>query len=400
MTGLFIELFEEPLDIEWSTQGDLLIHHMWRLLDARIASTGNMFTRHEPTPDEPFLAYEYTPQSSTLRSALLLVPGTDGMHAFVRIESAEDVPDQVHPWAEALLEAFQSLDAPHPEYRWWAVVGPGADQLHAQVSIVAPAEVGPIRVHESFVYIDAYEQRDHPSLSGVTVNATYPAIVEGRARGYDWFAASRIAARDLNRICALFSVAFDAGWRVRQAPGPDPLEVEYLPKARLSHLESTVSDTWLRTDATVPDWSRNVWERLDADDALSTALHAHHQALLLEPVFPSHALLAYVGAVEGLGARLCPKETGAKQRFKKALARVLPDDECDALLAAYKQRSATAHEGRLHGGETGIGAVGGLEVFAPRSAASDFRYDVVWRMRAASRRLLLSILDQDPAPPL
>jgi hypothetical protein len=126
----------------------------------------------------------------------------------------------------------------------------------------------------------------------------------------------------------------------------------------------------------------------------------------MEGTFPSYSLLAFIGSVEGIGAKLqplrrceccssCQSSVGAGRRFREALKLVLPGTEVKYLAAFYEQRSKTVHEGRLHGDELTIGAWPHLRVFAPRPMFEEFRYQVVWKTRKASRLLLLGYLAND-----
>jgi hypothetical protein len=159
-------------------------------------------------------------------------------------------------------------------------------------------------------------------------------------------------------------------------------------------------DNWSREMVTFPEWADKAWEALQSQPPLGIALHAYHQGLDLMEAFPSYALLAFVGAIEGIGAmseplrrcECCPNcsiKIGSARRFRRTLQLVLSRKEANELSDVYEYRSQTAHEGRLHGDELSRGTGGGARVFTPRPASDAFRYQTVWKMRAAAQQLLL-----------
>jgi hypothetical protein len=83
---IFVDLFGLALDVDWSTEGDELLHHMWLALDRRVPMTGHRYWLHQSTESEPHVYHRYKPTSDVLTSELALVPRPDGkMRAFVGI---------------------------------------------------------------------------------------------------------------------------------------------------------------------------------------------------------------------------------------------------------------------------------------------------------------------------
>ena len=409
---MYVELFEGPLDVDWSNEGDELLHHMWAALNERVSMTGHSFQRHDPTVAEPYFYFGYRPASETLVSELAFFPSPEGVRAWVGITDESQVPEQVQPWADALVEASKRLSRSKPDYEWRAVIGP-VGQHSAQV-LTESLEIAGLSVAASTSpYIEAVEQEQVPSISGFTINVSFPVTVKGTSQGYNWSVASEDASRNLNRLCALLSVAFQAHWKIRDAPYPYEGQDRPLPLSRFGpeHLHQSAEENWHRSEVVPPAWLPEGWHRAADDEVLATALQAHHQGLKLEEVAPSYALLAYVGAVEGLGSKLeplercqccsdCPVQIGAGKRFRNSLKLVLPAKEVRYLFDnTYADRSKTAHEGRLHGGEGTAGIWPSARVFAPRPTSEDFRYRTLWDMRAASRKLLLHYLEVDEGSP-
>jgi hypothetical protein len=395
----YVELFEEPLDIDWPREGDELMHYVWIELSERVAIRGHSYQLHLPTKDEPLFYFGWHPESDDLTSELCLVPASTGIRVYVGITSPDQIPGQVRPWSEAIIAAIERLNrGGHPEHEWWAVIGQvGPHPKGAQV-LTTGALIGAIEIGAATALYFDCAMPVLPMLSGYQLEWSFPLITHGASRGFNWPAASESAARQLNLICALLSVALDAYWTVRQAPEPQPLTPERLPLSRfgdLGDLDTNVS----RHNVQLPEWCLNAWTRIAADDVLITSLLAHHQALALEQTFPSFALIGYVGAIEGLGSKLvelrpcaccdnCPCTVGAGRRFRKALQQVMSNSEANLLSDIYSRRSKTAHEGRLHAGELSFGSWDRGGLFAPEPPETGFRYRQLRRLRGASRRLL------------
>jgi hypothetical protein len=83
---------------------------------------------------------------------------------------------------------------------------------------------------------------------------------------------------------------------------------------------------------------------------------------------------------------------GSAERFRRALALVVPDENRRRALAraAYGQRSTTAHAGRLHGGEVAPGTFAHPSFFS-RDEVLEFTRQL-YAIRDASRNLLLHVL--------
>ena len=406
---LHVDLFQDPLDVDWPQEGDELLHHMWDALRDTVGLNGYAYQQHQPTEAEPYFYFGYRPNSPALHSELALVPTKEGIRAFVGVENAADVPDQVAPWADALIEATHRLNRPRPSHAWRAVIGPAGRQLRGAQRLTQESEVGGMRLAKATtLYYDASTTGSVPSLNGYGVDVSYPVFVAGEDVGYAWPIASETAARRLNQLCALLSLALDANWRVRQAAALTDMSAEVLPRSRFGpSVFPEGDDNYMTQDVTVPEWVATSWQFLEADDALRHSLHAHHQGLAMEDEFPSHALIAYVGSIEGIGGRTvplrpcdccegCPVTIGAGRRFRTALKQVLPPEDAAFLNEHYESRSKTAHEGQLHGDELTAGGWPSPQVFAPRPPGETFRYQVVWRMRRASRAVLLNALGVAP----
>jgi hypothetical protein len=134
---------------------------------------------------------------------------------------------------------------------------------------------------------------------------------------------------------------------------------------------------------------------LDSDPDLANAVGGYYEGRLLEAQHPSFALIAFVGSVESLGAKLyklqrcqtCKSQVGAAERFRQALRLVMPEEDARALGKMYSPRSSTAHTGRLHGMETAFGALEWAGLLS-RGPEFDFHMRQMYQFRVAAKRLL------------
>jgi len=402
---MYVEVFTAPLDVDWDEDGEELLEHMWAALAERAPEAqSHAFLVHHPTPDEPAFYFGYKANSGPLTSELTFLPTDAGMRVFVGIHNEADVPAQVQPWSDAIIEATKRLNAGHPEFAWEAAIGPVGRQLRGvqrlqEGGTVAGLEVGAATT----LFRDVQPSHEVPQFNAFRAEVSYPLVVRGSDRSFNWRRAAPKAAERLNRLCALLSVAFDANWRLQHTPYLEETGHLAVPPARFPELFNPPNTNYQTEDVTLPDWLASAWQRCEAEGDLATALHAHHQALAMEPMFPSHALIGYVSVVEGLGARLadltrcahCGSSTGAGRRFRAGLAVALPADEYALCVSAYGNRSTTAHAGRLHGGEATTGAISSMPLFGPQPASVTFRHQSLWRMRKASRELLHRALRGD-----
>jgi chromosome condensin MukBEF MukE localization factor len=402
---IFIDLFGSALDVDWQAEGDELLHHMWLALHKRVPMTGHRYHQQMPTASEPFFYHRFRATSDALISELALVPLRDGkIRALVRVASVDHIPSQIQPWADAITEASQRLSADHPEHQWYAMIGPTGTRARGAQVLTTGGVVGGMTVHPATsIYLDARDPRSFPRLSGFSYDVSFPVLVGGSSRGYDWSTASETAAIDLTKLCALLSLASGACWRLREVPDQHDAPIAH-PRSRFGQrVFPETDDNYRREEVSFPQWAGRAWERLRNQPSLAVALHAYHQGLDLMEAFPSYALLAFVGTIEGIGAMSeplrrceccanCEQKVGAGRQFRNALRRVMPDAQAKELSAIYDYRSKTAHQGRLHGDELTRGAWGGARVFTPADAGDTFRHQTVWKLRDASQRLLLSHL--------
>jgi hypothetical protein len=399
--------FASPLDVNWRQEGDEWLHHLWIALGDQVDLTGHGMSTQEASPEFPAPHFVFVPTSTQLRSRLRLVPLERGLLLVISgTGDAEAVePSQIEPWAYAAEEASRRIGQRHKSFDWVSAIGPLAGMESHSKALSTAATVGPLRLYPGERYLTEYTAGSQPSLFARSSFWSWPIIVEGQASGYNWPVAAATAGRNVHRLAALLSVAWRGCWTVRQAPGE---------RAEGQHLEIPERPWWdapsdvPEEDHTAsferqpaPDWLGLAWDILDSDSIYEDALLVHHEGLALQQEgHESMAMIAFVSSIEAIGAKLgrlerCPEcntMIGSAERFRRALAFVMPDEDERKALAklVYGRRSTTAHAGRLHGAEAAAGTLL-WGSFLNEDEAFQFKRHL-YSTRKASRDLLFRVL--------
>ncbi len=380
-----VPVFEEALELDWKEDGDEWLHHLMTSLAEDVPMTGHgrsLRTERDGLPYPPH--YEIQATSDELRSSLRVVLLEKGLFLFVTGEG-EPAPGQIYPWIRAVQAARESLGKRLDAFPWYAIVGPapGIDETVA----IECADVGPLRLEPTRRHYLEFIPTAMPSLSARQGFGWWPVIVYGESVGFDWFRAGQLAARDLRRLCGLLSIATKRAWTLRQAPAhpvPDRIELPAVAPG-LPDNDPVIPDAPGKT-VSVPEWASEAWSRLGEDPDLEGVLSSHLEGLLMEGSHPSFAMVAFVGAIETLGARVTA-ETSSRKRFEAALSKVVAAEEAKRLADAYGRRSATAHAGRLYGSEAVFDFMSYPSMFLP-DPAFQFAFGELRKIRDASSSLL------------
>ena len=404
--------FREPLDIDWRQEGDEWLHHVWVALDEEVDIIGHGASPQQPSPEFPLPHLVFVPTSNQLKSRLRLVPLERGLLVVISgTDSPESAdPRQIQPWVTAIDKATARIGRDHQSFEWSAIIGPLSGMESSHIVLASEANVSALRLYPAEHHLTEHvESPAQPSLFSRTSSWSWPIVVEGESIGYNWHTAAAAGTREVHRLAALLSLAWDGCWIIRQAPtmrSEDGRRLETPTRpwwdASLENEPAQDDDALGFERQPLPDWLAQAWEMLDDDPTLEDALLVHHEGRALQQQgHDSFAMIAFVSSIETIGAKLgemercecCGTITGSTERFRRALALVIDDEEERKALArmAYGRRSKTAHAGQLHGTEAAPGTLVSGASFFSQNAGTQFMMNV-FAVRKASRDLLLRIL--------
>ncbi len=401
MPTTVIDLFRRKLNVQWQKEGDEWAHYLFDALDQIIGLKAHTARTCPPSDDMPGSYVEYIPTHEKFRSRLRILLLKDGIYALVAMDGAPSDED-LAPWVAAINVATERLGENQPGFPWNAVIGPGPQSESSDQDLEAPCSIGPLHLHPGGILFSEYREPHVPSLYARSTFSSWPAIVDGVARGYKWDMASKFACRDLHRLCGILSVAWNRCWVLKHSPQPadhGSIEIPNQPWWMKPEENRIINEQQIpRTRVPIPDWAASAWELIERNRYLADALNAHYEGLLLQYQHPSFALIAFLGSIEGLGTSLykverceaCQSVKGSAERFRRTLRLVVSEQEAKQLGTAYTPRSQTAHVGRLHGMETVFGSMD--FGFFTRLSEEPFEWGIVYRLRQASRKLLLNAL--------
>lgn len=397
-----VEPFNGPIDVDLSTEGAQWEHHLRTALGEMVPFGSFGGTRKDlgTSGDRSFEVAEYRARDSPLTSRLW-VSIADRWVLIVGDDQEDDA--QVTLWVQAVEAANARMTDEHPTFRWVALIGPAPSEQGAGMGITEPATVGPLELRPGGIRHTEYVQPSigPPSFSSRAVFQSWPVIVEGTASGYNWFPAQETAMRDLNRLCALLTVAFGQTWTVRQAPWmveDDEAQI-VIPEHGLFEEHHGNTDL-AHDDVSVPDWLSSAWDVAVGEQLVSDALGAHYEGMLVKDAHPSIALLAFVAAIEAVGQKRLPAErckccnavTNSGERFRQALMLVVSEEEATMLKKlAYGPRSKTVHAAKLHGREAVRGTLSKSSFFGMEPSYW-FEIATVRQLERASRQLVQRLL--------
>lgn len=411
MESTFREFTSSPVAMDWVAEGDEFVQLL--VVAARdVGITGHVVSSSDGTEDGLPAYVEIGLTEPAVSVHLCLVPGSnEELTILAKIPTVDVDPDTLQRdialLHQVLSAATERLRRTREAFAWSAVIGVTQD-LHTDQRLPSPAMVAGLElIPDSEIRIHSIESFT-PNFGGGQVFHTYPVIVRGEDEGRTFTSAQVTAVRRLDILTCVLSVAWDACWQLKMGPLETKLSPGGLPPGDYREIASSDTD-WGHSDVEIPEWLASAIALLDNDPLLLQAIRAFHQGQMLEARHPSFAVIAYVGVIEGIGARYvdlarcdccetCEMSSGAGKRFRTALKHAVSKKEAKALSDIYDRRSKTAHEGRLHGHENQFGLFPGLSFFSGEASAV-FRFLELPPLRRACRELLLKALTGDlPAP--
>jgi hypothetical protein len=401
-------LFEEPLNIDYAKEAerwvDLIIQYL-KEHDQTIS--GHSLMSVAPTTCMPYFRWQLTinvtdgqaRQQEANLPRVLIVPGSTSTDIHILLGANRPIlRSEISLWMDVINKATTDLQSTQPRlFTWEAAIGQLRENgRHQRYSLRSKSVVGDLTLRPGRILYMWPDSSATPRFGDSTFNYSFPIIIEGAASGIDWREASRQASRDLNKLVALISVAWQSTWKVIQSPTPKQeglsLQIPSAMPGTPNMLASLLHIPRMRR--TIPGWLPNAYAKLDASEAVNDALHVYHEGLLMELEHPSFALLASVASIEAIGRKLLGKRSPNKRRFVAGLRTVIRSKErVNEIANAYVARSDTVHEAKLHGNENLFGYLAMPSIFNP-DPSDMFWLTHVPRLRHVAQRVLTKQLKQ------
>ncbi|MDA0564835.1 hypothetical protein LG943_10940 [Streptomonospora sp. S1-112] len=327
-----------------------------------------------------------------------------------------DSEEKISFWVEVFNDAYHSLRSDKQRFRWAAVIGPKPNTISATgIKLSAPAVIGGCEVASYERPLVEVVPPQVPSLYSMGFFRSVPISVVGYSEGRSWENSIPESSDDLQRVCALLSVAWDIPIIVRATPQPIVNGVIELPRyppwSKNPYEELTEGETFDDSHeklVTVPEWLEGAYHRLRRKEKwrrVGRALDAFSEGLRLEYSHPSLALVSFVAAIEAISlivfkdgtcpecCQYCKNHSHIAKMYRATLGLVVDGEDLKLLSQSYGKRSKTVHTGRMHGIE-GRSNPYYVSLFTENEAMT-FQWQEVYKLRNAARELLLKSLKEE-----
>lgn len=393
----------QPLDIAPGAEADALVKRVFDYLEKSFGISGCQATggTYEKVAVKAMMVWSAT--SDWLTTKLSLVHSNDGLFAFISGILARPDDALLKPWLEAIQFALAN-SGKDPAHTWQAVLGMEYANGVRNLTMEAKAQIGGITLRRAEV---AFEERipRASSLQAYSLVRWQPVLVAGSNKGHSWNAAQFEAQEQLHLLCALLSLHTNCVWSVREMACLDSYGPLVLPQST-ERLKQVPIETLTPPTISVDESKvAQMWEACQTAPDLATIARAYYEALRLVE-HPSFALVAFVGVIEEVGSKLFPDTSqekcascsrpirnSAAEKFRKALALVLPADRVkDVSQRLYKWRSGTAHAGRTYSTEKSFGHPQMSESMLVTNAAALFALQGPLHAQEIARDMILLLL--------
>ncbi|MFI7160484.1 hypothetical protein [Micromonospora chalcea] len=400
--------FIEILPVSWPGAGDEWLHRVGIEVSARNADLHVTGHTYDDTT-RPFIVVNIATKDGLAKAPLLVAPlADDTIATFVDTESESD--DVIETWRAAGRCAADNLGKGYELHEWKALVGlPAVRFGNGEAFLAEPGQVGPFTLTPAAKpFREIAFNPAEPSLHGYVHQISLPLIVRGKSPGYSAQASLGGAARDLNKLCGLLSIAWNSCMVVRDTPRPiarslpEPETISW----QAGFTDGPVTPIPASKARHIPEWADTAWRMIQTKSRVADAVAIHHEGLRSEVSHPSLALVAFIAAIEGISQIIyreercttCRSHLDISAKFRETLRLVLNEEEAAALEVAYSPRSLTVHRGRLHGSEIAAGSISAVFNVWSANNPLDFQMTTVRKMAEASGQLLqLALQDQLPA---
>ncbi|MCX4520526.1 hypothetical protein OG402_23320 [Streptomyces anulatus] len=304
-------------------------------------------------------------------------------------------------WADIAQQATSALQIPATTYKWVALIGEKPSQSAGRtIKLAEASQALGMRLIPSDTALWEPVINTVSSLSMETVSVSFPISVQGKSTARTWQHARKQASGELSRLAALLALDWNIDIDVRERPSLvqnwPPVSTPQSPYWAKEIFESPPEITEFTTVA-VPDWIGDARRKFTKNKKLESAVAIHMEGIRISENHPSLALVSFVSCIEAISLMIyreekcstCSGHMRIAVKFRETLKRVTTDAEANYLHRVYNDRSRTVHGGRLHGGELGLGI---RDFGVSSSPETEFAWEIVRRMKSASRKLLLLAL--------
>ncbi|MFJ4695341.1 hypothetical protein [Streptomyces sp. NPDC088766] len=395
--GLDVEWIEEIGDFEvpWQECGAEWLDKMHELS----GYSGSAGYTTEGQIGGPVLVELQPDGSGPGNPRVLIIPRDDGRVTVALAGSLPKAGEAVKShWLDIAQQATSALSIPDSAHKWTALIGQKPSQVsYPTVKLGADSRACQMSLTQSETALVEPVVNTVSSLNSWHMMVSFPIEVRGTATARTWQDAEKKAARDVNRLAALLSLAWDTPIDVRDRPSLTtsrvPRETPRYPHwSREIPVELPAESQFLTVS--VPAWLGDAWKKLNGSRKLDSALAMHMEGVRILDNHPSLALVSFVSCIEAISLMIyredrcsaCRGHVRIADKFRETLKRVASDSEATYLHRVYNDRSRTVHDGRLHGGEMWLG-LHRFGIISPPEA--EFTREVVRRMQSASAKLLL-----------
>ncbi|MET8969187.1 hypothetical protein [Streptomyces hydrogenans] len=384
--------------IDWEQKGDEWIDRVATHLSSKLRTTGYGVQRIGDFG--PILEFSATTGSGGARTdvrILILSVLDGGMRVWLCGAEEDEDPAVSAIWEEAVEKAAEGVKGASKQHQWTALIGAIPTKYGGDVLRLArEVKVDSLSLSSTDRYC-VETGLSGRSLSGWRYHTSIPILVRGVSSGYRWNEAQADAARELNRLASVLSIAWGVSVDVREGAASldmgERVAPDLVPWLNKEWLEGS-PDELPKLDVRVPSWVGNALRKVGVRANLNSAVSVYMEGCRLESDHQSMALVSFVAAIETVSLMIykedkcdeCGGHTSIAAKFRQTLKMVLSETEVEALRPVYGSRSRTVHTGRLHGPEMLPGALS-FSVFR-ETPEVDFEWRFLMPVKRAARELL------------
>ncbi|MCX5394212.1 hypothetical protein [Streptomyces sp. NBC_00094] len=217
-TWRWIRALDAPA-IDWEKEGDEWLNRVAQHLYDPLKSVGHGIQRDVTTG---LMEFSTTyPNGERTDTRILILPIPDGaVKIWLSGLKENEDPTLSAIWEDAIKNATEGVSEEPKKHKWTALIGATPPKYDPKVLHLAKnAKVDNLSLSSTGRY---YIETGAPkkSLSGWSLFASIPIMVQGESRGYDWSEAQVDAAGQLNRLISILSIAWGVTIDVREAAMP------------------------------------------------------------------------------------------------------------------------------------------------------------------------------------